>query len=150
MQGDVLDQAARWIDKVVAADPPATDKCGSHFCFLRTEDEPALMVPLTGSAAFGLAEELAGTGKLQAPWQVQVALNIPPYSHRPGRPHIDAGNPEPTGEPVRDTFTRRALYFRISALDHASRRNEFLQDPWLDYEPLRSHPATPPAPPVSG
>ncbi|MFI1069547.1 phytanoyl-CoA dioxygenase family protein [Streptomyces puniciscabiei] len=231
VQGDVLDQAARRIDEVVAADPPDADQRGSHFYFLRTKDEPALMAPLTGSPAFGLAEELAGAGTLQVPWQVQVALNIPPYSHRPGRPHIDAGNPEPTGGPVRGTFTllacvlmsdqltensgnlwvwpgthlthaayfrdqgpqmfcayppidlpepeqirgragdlllahyllghnvggnyesertRRALYFRISALDHASRRTAFLQDPWLDYEPLRSPPATPPAPPVCG
>ena len=42
--------------------------------------------------------------------------------------------------------TRRALYFRISAKDHASHRNEFLQDPWLDYEPIRSRPAAPAAP----
>ncbi|MFI6358032.1 hypothetical protein ACIBJF_36645 [Streptomyces sp. NPDC050743] len=33
--------------------------------------------------------------------------------------------------------------FRISARDHASRRSEFLQDPWLDYEPIRSRPAGP-------
>jgi hypothetical protein len=45
--------------------------------------------------------------------------------------------------------TRRALYFRISAADHASHRNEFLQDPWLDYAPIRSLPAAPPAPSAS-
>jgi hypothetical protein len=226
VRDDVLDQATRRIDEVVAADPPPAGKHGSHFYFLRTKDEPALMAPLTGSPAFGLAETLAGAGTLQVPWQVQVALNLPPYSHRPGRPHIDAGNPEPTGEPVRGTFTllagvlmsdqltencgnlwvwpgthlthaayfrahgpevfcayppidlpepkqvrgragdlllahyllghniggnyesgrtRRALYFRISALDHALHRNEFLQDPWLDYEPIRSGAAAPPA-----
>ncbi|MGW1164795.1 hypothetical protein [Streptomyces sp. NPDC002550] len=231
VQDDLLDRAARRIDEVIAADPPAAGKQGSHFYFLRTEDEPVLMAPLTGSPAFGLAEELAGTGTLEVPWQVQVALNIPPYSHRPGLPHIDAGNPEPTGEPVRGTFTllagvlmsdqltensgnlwvwpgthlthaayfrdhgpqmfcayppinlpepeqikgragdlllahyllghniggnyaseqtRRALYFRISALDHASHRNEFLQDPWLDYGPLRSQSSTSSTPPASG
>lgn len=37
---------------------------------------------------------------------------------------------------------RRALYFRISHIGHASHRNEFLQDTWLDYEPIRSQPAT--------
>jgi hypothetical protein len=231
VQGDVLAQAARRIDEVAAADPPAAGKRGNHFYFLETKDEPALMATLTGSPAFGLAEELAGTGTLEIPWQVQVALNIPPYSHRPGRPHIDAANPEPTGEPIRGTFTllagilmtdqltensgnlwvwpgthlthaayfrdhgphlfcayppidlpepeqvkgragdlllahyllghniggnyeseqtRRALYFRISAVDHASHRSEFLQDPWLDYEPIRSEPTAPPTPPVSG
>jgi hypothetical protein len=226
VRGEVLDQAVRRIDEVVAADPPAAEQRGHHFYFLQGKGEPALMAPLTGTAAFGLAEELAGAGTLEVPWQVQVALNIPPYSHRPGRPHIDAGNAEPTGGPVRGTFTllagvlmsdqlgencgnlwvwpgthlthaayfreqgpqmfcayppielpepeqirgragdlvlahyllghniggnyasertRRALYFRISAADHASHRNEFLQDPWLDYAPIRSLPAAPPA-----
>jgi hypothetical protein len=219
VQGDVLAQAAQRIDEVVTADPPAADKRGSHFYFLKAEDEPSLMASLTQTPAFGLAGELAGAGTLEPPWQVQVALNIPPYSHRPGIPHIDAANPEPTGEPPRGTFTllagilmtdqlrensgnlwvwpgthlahaayfrdhgshlfcayppidlpepeqvkgragdlllahyllghniggnyesgqtRRALYFRISAAGHDSRRNEFLQHPWLDYQPIRS------------
>jgi hypothetical protein len=226
VQGDVLAHAARRIDEIANTDPPAAEKRGSHFYFLETKDEPSLMAPLTGSPAFGLAEELAGTGTLEIPWQVQVALNIQPYSHRPGIPHIDAANPEPTGGPVRGTFTllagvlmtdqltensgnlwvwpgthlahaayfrdhgphlfcayppidvpepeqvkgragdlllahyllghniggnyeseqtRRALYFRISTVDHASHRNEFVQDPWLDYEPIqvsRQHPPT--------
>ena len=105
VQGDALAQAARRIDEVVAADPPAPGKQGHHFYFLATADEPALMAPLTGGPAFGLAEELAGAGTLEAPGQVQIALNIPPYAHRPGRPHIDAAHPEPADEPIRGTFT---------------------------------------------
>jgi hypothetical protein len=58
--GDVLARAARRIDQVVAADPPAVDKRGNHFYFLEAKDEPALIAPLTGSPAFSLAEELAG------------------------------------------------------------------------------------------
>lgn len=223
--GDILDEAARRIDKVTAADPPAEDERGPHFHFLKTKDEPALIAPLTGSPAFGLAEDLAGRGRLKVPWQVQVASNIPPYSHRPGGPHIDTSDAEPTGGPIRGTFTmlagilmtdqltedsgnlwvwpgthlthaayfrehgtqmfcayppidlpapeqiighagdlllahyllghniggnyesdqtRRALYFRISNIDHASHRGAFLQDTWLDYEPIRSRPATSP------
>lgn len=226
VQGSALARAAQRIDEVAVADPPAAGKHGSHFYFLETKAEPALIAPLTRTAAFSLAEELAGAGTLEIPWQVQIALNIPPYSHRPGIPHIDADNPEPTGEPVRGTFTllagilmtdqltensgnlwvwpgthlshaayfrdygpqkfcayppidlpepeqvrgragdlllahyllghniggnyeseqtRRALYFRISAKDHASHRNEFLQDPWLDYGPIRSQPPAPAA-----
>jgi hypothetical protein len=218
VRGNVLARAARRIDEVVAADPPAADKRGNHFYFLEAKDEPALIEPLTDSPAFRLAEELAGAGTLEIPWQVQVALNIPPYAHRPGIPHIDAANPEPTGEPVGGTFTllagilmtdqltensgnlwvwpgthlthaayfrdhgpqlfcayptvdlpepeqvkgragdlllahyllghniggnfeseqtRRALYFRVSAVGHASHQSEFLQDPWLDYQPIR-------------
>ncbi|WP_406430901.1 hypothetical protein OHB00_02975 [Streptomyces sp. NBC_00631] len=227
VQDDLLAQAARRIDEVIAVDPPPAAKHGHHFYFLRTKDEPALLAPLTGSPAFGLAEELAGTGTLKVPWQVQVALNIPPYAHRPCGPHIDAGRQKPTDEPVQGTFTllagilmsdqltensgnlwvwpgthlshaayfrdhgpqmfcayppiglpepeqikgragdlllahyllghniggnyeseqtRRALYFRVSALDHASRRNGFLQDPWLDYGPIRLR-SSPPARP---
>jgi hypothetical protein len=219
VQVDVLAQAARRISEVAAADPPAAGKRGSHFYFLEAKGEPALAAPLTASPAFGLAEELAGAGTLEIPSQVQVALNIPPYPHRPGIPHIDAPNPEPASEPVRGTFTllagilmtdqltensgnlwvwpgthlthaayfrdhgphlfcayppvglpepeqvkghagdlllahyllghniggnyesqqtRRALYYRISSADHASHRSEFLQDAWLDYEPIRS------------
>jgi hypothetical protein len=225
--GDVLARAARRIDQVTAADPPAAGTRGNHFYFLEARDEPALIAPLTGSPAFGLAGELAGAGTLEVPWQVQVALNIPPYPHRPGIPHIDAPNPEPSDSPVRSTFTllagilmtdqvtensgnlwvwpgthlahaayfrdhgphlfcayppidlpdpeqvtgragdlllahyllghniggnyesertRRALYFRISAAGHESRRAAFLQDPWLEYQPVRSRPAAPPAP----
>jgi hypothetical protein len=231
VRGDALAQATRRIDAVVAADPPAADKRGNHFYFLEAGDEPTLMTPLTGSPAFGLAGELAGGGTLEIPRQVQVALNIPPYPHRPGIPHIDAANPEPTGEPIRGTFTllagilmtdqrtensgnlwvwpgthlahaayfrdqgphlfcayppvhlpepeqvkgragdlllahyllghniggnyeseqtRRALYFRLSAVDHASHRSEFLQDPWLDYQPIRSRPGASPASPAAG
>jgi hypothetical protein len=41
-------------------------------------------------------------------------------------------------------LTRRALYFRISAAGHESHPGDFLQDPWLDYEPIRSRsPASP-------
>ena len=228
---DVLASAARRIDDLVAADPPPAGQTGSHFYFLETKDEPALLAPVTGSTAFGLAEELAGAGTLETPWQVQVALNIPPYSHRPGLPHIDAANAEPTDEPIRGTFTllagilmtdqltensgnlwvwpgthlshatyfrdhgpqlfcayppiglpepeqvkgragdmllahyllghniggnyeseqtRRALYFRISDVDHESHRSEFLQDPWLDYQPIRSRSGTPSGAPVQG
>jgi hypothetical protein len=214
----VLERANQRIDEIVSADPPAADRRGKHFYFLPASAEPALLATLTRSAAFGLAGELAGPGTLEVPEQVQVALNIPPYPHRPGGPHIDTGHAEPTGEPVSGTFTllagilmtdqltensgnlwvwpgthlahaayfrergpqmfcayppialpepeqvtgragdlllshyllghniggnyrseqtRRALYFRVSAANHASRQNEFLQDPWLEYQPLR-------------
>jgi hypothetical protein len=101
--GDLLRRAAERIDAVVAADPPGAGKRGNHFYFLETAGEPALIAPLAGGPALGLAEELAGP--LQVPWQVQVALNIPPFPHRPGIPHIDAANPEPAGGPAGETFT---------------------------------------------
>jgi hypothetical protein len=33
---------------------------------------------------------------------------------------------------------RRALYFRLSNTEHGSRQEEFLQDVWLEYEPVKS------------
>ncbi|WP_019631421.1 phytanoyl-CoA dioxygenase family protein [Actinomadura atramentaria] len=102
---DVLARAADRIDDLVATDPPPAGTRGPHFYFLPTKDEPALRAPLTRTPAFKLAEQLTGPGTLPYPWQVQVALNIPPYPHRPGRPHIDAANPEPTNGPIRGTFT---------------------------------------------
>jgi hypothetical protein len=219
VQGELLARATERIDEVVSADPPPADTRGNHFYFLETKGEPALLAPLTDSPAFGLAEQLAGAGNLDVPWQVQIALNIPPFQHRPGIPHIDASNPEPIDGPIRGTFTllagilmtdqltensgnlwvwpgthlrhaayfrehgpqrfcayppidlpepeqvtgragdlllahyllghniggnyeseqtRRALYFRITAPDHAAHRGEFLQDPWYDYPPLKS------------
>jgi hypothetical protein len=42
--------------------------------------------------------------------------------------------------------TRVALYFRISARHHASHQSGFLQDPWLDLEPVRSRITARPAP----
>lgn len=213
----LLAKAAQRIDLITADDPPSADRRGPHFHFLETKDEPDLLAALMDSAAFGLAEELAGRGCLEVPWQVQVASNIPPYPHRPGAPHIDAANSEPTGDPVTGTFTmlagilmtdqptedsgnlwvwpgthlshaahfrehgpqafcaypridlpeptqitgragdlllahyllghniggndsdrtRRALYFRLSNPEHAARQERFLQDVWLEYEPLR-------------
>ncbi|WP_327287519.1 phytanoyl-CoA dioxygenase family protein [Streptomyces sp. NBC_01198] len=120
VQGDLLHRAARRIDELVATEPPATGTTGHHFYFRRTKDEPALREPLTRSPAFGLAEQLAGAGTLKYPWQVQVALNIPPYSHRPGAPHIDSDRQEPTGEPVQGTFTLLACVLMSDQLTENS------------------------------
>lgn len=218
VRADRLRTAVARVDEITAADPPGPGTQGPHFYFLETKGEPDLLATLTDGPAFGLAEQLAGAGTLEVPWQVQVALNLPPYSHRPGAPHIDASHAEPTDGPVRGTFTmlagilltdqltedsgnlwvwpgthlthaayfrehgpqmfcayppidlpepvqvtgragdlllahyllghniggnfasdrtRRALYFRLSNAEHAARREEFLQDAWLEYAPLR-------------
>lgn len=102
---DVLASAGRRIDQIVAADPPVPETRGNHFYFLETKDETALAAPLRDSAAFDLAEQLTGAGTLVPPSQVQIALNIPPFSHRPGGPHIDSSHAEPIDGPIRGTFT---------------------------------------------
>ncbi len=209
---DVVAAASAAIDEL---DPPGAEVRGPHNYFLETARAPALAALLTGSPAFGLAGALAGS--LVRPWQVQVALNIPPFPHRPGMHHLDgagpgdrpgtftmlagvlmsdqrgldAGNlwvwpgthlahaeycrehgpgaflaaggyppiplPEPeqvTGEPGdlllahyllghniggnTSRTVRRAVYFRSKRAGHDPRWREFLQDPWLDDDPLRA------------
>lgn len=113
---ELVERANRRIDEMVAAKPPPADHVGPHFSFPNAADEPSLIAPLmdTGThaaSAFSHAEALAGPGLLIAPWQVQIALNIPPYPHRPGRPHIDAAISEPTPGFTPNSFTLLAGVF---------------------------------------
>ncbi|MFD9889074.1 phytanoyl-CoA dioxygenase family protein [Amycolatopsis sp. NPDC059027] len=214
-------EAARSIDELVAADPPGGQVVGPHFYFPDAADVPALLAVVTDSPAWSYAESLVGTGNLEVPGQVQIALSIPPFSHRPGGHHLDGYPPGPDGRPYTFTMlagvlmsdqlgedggnlwvwpgthlthaeyfrehgpdaflaaggyppirlpepeqirgragdlllahfllghniggnmtdrTRRALYFRLKRTGHDPRWQEFLQDPWLDYDPLRTAP----------
>lgn len=125
---DLVARANLRIGELIAAEPPADGHVRHHFYFPQAADEPSLTEPLT--AAFGYAEALADPGLLEVPQQVQVALNIPPFSHRPGRPHIDAAISEP------DT-TRRMLYYRVSGRGHGERPERILTEPWYEYGPVR-------------
>ena len=50
------------------------------------------------------AESLIAPAKFETPDQVQLSLNVPPFDHRPGGPHLDGlAPPEPDGRP--GTFT---------------------------------------------
>jgi len=122
---DVVEHAHQRIDELIATDPPADGHVGNHFYFPQAADEPALIAPLTtqgpdGVSGFSYAEALAAPEVLEAPWQVQVALNIPPYPHRPGRPHIDASNAEPDPDVVPPTFTMLAGVFVTDQLNEDS------------------------------
>jgi hypothetical protein len=217
-----LARASRAIDALMEREPPGADVRGNHFYWPKAVNAPSLIGLLTGSPAFSLAEALTGPGTLEVPWQVQVALNIPPFPHRPGIPHIDGAPSEPDGRP--GTFTllagvlmsdqldedagnlwvwpgthlthaeyfcehgpdaffaaagyppvrlpepeqvrgragdlllahyllghniggntsdtvRRAVYFRVKRTGHDPRWREFLQNAWLDYDPVRALPA---------
>src|SRR5205823_2785613 len=62
-----------------------------------------------------IAESLIESGKFEAPDHVQVSLNIPPFHHRPGGPHIDGLTPpDPGGRP--STFTILAGIFLTDQL----------------------------------
>ena len=106
----IVERASRRIDELVAAKPPAEGHVGHHFYFPAAADEPALLEPLM-DAGFAYAEALTGPGLLEAPQQIQVALNIPPFSHQPGRPHIDASISEPTPGFKPNSFTLLAGVF---------------------------------------
>ena len=122
---EAVERANRRIDELVAADPPLEGHVGHHFYFPRAADEPALIGPLTeagpdGVRAFGYEEALADAGLLEPPQQVQVALNIPPFPHRPGRPHIDAAISEPTPGFRPNSFTLLAGVFVTDQLTENS------------------------------
>jgi hypothetical protein len=100
---EVVVAASAAIDELIEHDPPGPQVRGPYNYFAAAARVPALAALLTGSPAFGLAEALTGPATLKVPGQVQVALNIPPFSHRPGMGHIDGSPPEPGGRP--GTFT---------------------------------------------
>jgi hypothetical protein len=103
---EVASAAARAIDELVEREPPGTEVRGPFNYFRPAADAPEVAALLSGSPGFGLAEGLTGAGTLEVPGQVQVALNIPPFGHRPGMHHIDGFPPEPGGRP--GTFTMLA------------------------------------------
>jgi phytanoyl-CoA dioxygenase PhyH len=102
----VVAAAAEAIDELIKLDPPGPQVRGPRNYFPAAAQAPALAALLTGSPAFGLAESLTGPGTLDVPWQLQVALNIPPFPHRPGMHHLDGAPAEPDGRP--GTFTMLA------------------------------------------
>jgi hypothetical protein len=123
---ELVARASRRIDDLIASDPPGVGHVGHHFYFPQAADEPALIGALTGAgsgggpSAFTYAEALADPGLLEVPQQVQVALNIPPFSHRPGRPHIDASISEPTPGFAPNSFTLLAGVFVTDQLSENS------------------------------
>ena len=101
------------IDRVIAAAPPAPDATFKHFYFLPPARLPAAHAALVESGALAIAEELTAPEPL-VPFfdHIQIALNIPPYDHHPGGPHIDGhGYRQPDHEPTPDSFTLLAGIF---------------------------------------
>ena len=112
---DLVTAASGLIDELIDRAPPGPEIRGPHNYFAEAVEAPALSALLTGSPAFSLAESLTGPGTLEVPWQVQVALNIPPFPHRPGRHHIDGAPHEADGRP--GTFTLLAGVLMSDQLD---------------------------------
>ncbi len=82
--------------------PPA-DHVGHHFYWLSTLNGGPLAALFNETPLRDLAQSLIAPGTIEIAFnQVQVALNIPPFSHRPGGHHLD-GYQE--GEQTPGTFT---------------------------------------------
>jgi hypothetical protein len=103
---ELVAAASGVIEALILAKPPGPDVRGPYNYFPESAHAPALLALLTESPAFALAEGLTGRGTLEVPGQVQVALNIPPFPHRPGMHHIDGAPGEAGGRP--GTFTMLA------------------------------------------
>jgi hypothetical protein len=101
-ESELRDLAALLADR-----PPAPGHTGHHFYWEDASEQPELLGLLAGTPAWQLADALTRPRPLQAPPQVQVALTLPPFPHRPGGGHIDGLNPpDPGGRP--NTFTMLA------------------------------------------
>jgi hypothetical protein len=112
---ELVAAASGAIDELIEANPPGPEVRGPYNYFPESAQAPALLALLTESGAFALAEGLTGPGMLDVPWQVQVALNIPPFPHRPGLHHIDGAPAEANGRP--GTFTLLAGVLMSDQLD---------------------------------
>jgi Phytanoyl-CoA dioxygenase (PhyH) len=107
----LMSSAMLYIDGLIEDRPPPADHRGFHFYW--QDDLPPsdpLLSLLTDSPAWDIAEALIKPLGLTVPPQAQVSLNIPPWNHRPGGPHLDGLSiTEPSGRP--GTFTLLAGLF---------------------------------------
>lgn len=99
-----LERAEAEVDRLIAEAPPPDGHVGHHFYWPGQAESPMLFELLARHGGIlDAAAELTGPAGIDVAFgQAQVALNIPPYRHRPGRPHIDGYR---VGQAVPGTFT---------------------------------------------
>jgi hypothetical protein len=103
---DVLAAASSAIDGLINEQPPPENHVGPHFYWLSTLDGGPFAELFYDTPVRSLAQSLIEPGEIEIAFdQVQVALNIPPFSHQPGAHHLD-GYLE--NEAVPATFTMLA------------------------------------------
>jgi phytanoyl-CoA dioxygenase PhyH len=108
--GSLVEAARREIAGRVAREPPPAGHRGPHAYFVMAPLPDGLREVLFGSAAIRAAEALTAPGRFEAPDHAQISLNVPPFSHRPGGPHVDGvARPDADGRP--GTFTLLAGVF---------------------------------------
>ncbi len=104
---DALEMARAEIARTVSADPPSSDHVGPCSYWPAIDDVHPFTGLLASDRALTAAEALVRPHRIDRPDMAQIALNIPPFPHRPGGPHIDGLTPpEPDGRP--GTFTMLA------------------------------------------
>ncbi len=99
-----LDSIDAEFERLCSEAPPPAGHVGHHFYWRNPDESPSLFGPagLPGRI-LDAAGELVAPGEVSVAFnQAQVALNIAPYEHRPGLPHIDGYQP---GQAVPGTFT---------------------------------------------
>jgi Phytanoyl-CoA dioxygenase (PhyH) len=102
----ILTAASTAIDTLIHEQPPPENHVGPHFYWLSTLEGGPLPALFYDTPVRSLAQSLIEPGEIEIAFsQVQVALNIPPFSHRPGGHHLD-GYQEGVQEP--GTFTMLA------------------------------------------
>ncbi len=108
---DLLTAVDEEIDALLTADPPPAGTVGKHFWFLPPGRLPAADAALRRSGALELARQLVAPLALDhALDHIQIALNYPPYRHRPGGPHLDGHRPE---QDRPDSFTMLAAIYLV-------------------------------------
>ena len=86
----ILAEASTAIDRLVDDQPPPEGHMGHHFYWLSPTDGGPLPALFYDTPLRSLAQSLVSPGEIEIAFnQLQVALNIPPFSHRPGGHHLD-------------------------------------------------------------
>lgn len=110
MPQSLIDDARLEVESLVAREPLPAGHLGPYSYFLASAGPHPLRALLCDSPVFLAAESLIAPGKFETPDQVQISLNVPPFDHIPGGPHIDGlMPPETDGRP--GTFTLLAGIF---------------------------------------
>jgi ectoine hydroxylase-related dioxygenase (phytanoyl-CoA dioxygenase family) len=101
-----LTAASTEIDRLIRDQPPPAGYAGHHFYWLSTLAGGPLAALFNDTSVRSLAESLIDPGTIEIAFdQVQVALNIPSFSHRPGGHHLDGYLED---QPTPATFTMLA------------------------------------------
>jgi hypothetical protein len=100
---DDLDRADAEVARLAAEEPPPADHTGHYHYWLSPAESPVLFGLLENPGRIlQAARQLTGEDVAVAFGKVQLALNIPPFLHKPGGPHIDGYSP---GQATPGTFT---------------------------------------------